>query len=166
MLQALVKGGSSARPMELGQAVVEHPGLKKVETKPGWTKFSSVKPELFAQAFSKMEDLNLWGTKLTVDQLNCLLANLAGRKASTPKGKLDLLENDLYADGTDHLLLAAAITKFQRVKLDFVTQAVSQPTFNRGSVSIAIFDALGSSFSCVQYLEFNLLTCCGCQSLG
>ena len=138
---------------ELMEEVAKHPGLKKVETEASGTNLSLVRPELVARALSKMEDLNLWGTRLTVDQLNCLFANLASGKNSTPKGKLDLLENDLYADGLDHLLLAAAITRFKIIGLDFVTQTVSQSTCNSDSVLIAIFDALGSSFSCVQHLE-------------
>lgn len=134
---------------ELMEEVAKHPGLKKVETEARGPNLSLVRPELLARALSKMEDLNLRGTKLTVDQLNCLFAHLAGKK-STPKGMLDLLENDMDADGINHLLLAAAITRFKTIGL---TQTVSQSTCNSDSVSIAIFNALGSSFSCVQHLE-------------
>ena len=152
---------------ELMEQVAIHPGLKKVETEPRWTNLSSVRPELLARAFSKMEDLNLGGTMLTVDQLNCLFASLASDNKSTQRTRLDLLENNLYADGIDPLLLAAAIIRFQRVRLDFVpmclcasptvTGAMPQTNRNRDSVAIAIFDALGSSFSFVQYLELNLI---------
>ena len=152
---------------ELMEAAVIHPGLKKVETEARWTNLSSVRPELLARAFSKMEDLNLGGTKLTVDQLNCLFACLASGNKSTQRTRLDLLENNLYADGIDPMLLAAAIIRFQRVRLDFVflsppasptvTEAMPQFNRNRDTVAIAIFDALESSFNCVQYLELTLI---------
>ena len=152
---------------EFMEAVAIHPGLKKVEAVSWYTDFSSVRPELLAQAFSKMEDLNLGDAKLTVDQLNCLFVSLAGGNKSTQKTSLDLLGNNLYADRIDPLLLAAAIIRFKRVRLDFVssspppsptlTRAVPQPNRKRDIVSKSIFDALGSSLSCVQYLELNLI---------
>ena len=152
---------------EFMEAVAIHPGLKKVEAVSWYTDFSSVRPELLAQAFSKMDDLNLGDAKLTVDQLNCLFVSLADGNKSTQKTSLDLLGNNLYADRIDPLLLAAAIIRFKRVRLDFVssspppsptlTRALAQPNRKRDIVSKSIFDALGSSLSCVQYLELNLI---------
>ena len=73
---------------ELLEAVALHHGLKEVVVKRRQTDLSSVRPELLAKAFSKMEDLKLWGTKLSVDQLNWLFTNLAGWwKQVNSKGK-------------------------------------------------------------------------------
>ena len=148
---------------ELMEAVAMHPGLKKVETygqifrglkrvetECRWTNLSSVRPELLARTFGKMEDLNLGGTKLTVDQLNCLFASLASGKQSSQKGKLDLSENSsLCEDGIEPSLLAAASVRFKIVSL-YNWGGASQQSW-----SIALFDALGSSFSCVQHLDFG-----------
>ena len=148
---------------ELMEAVAIHPGLKKVETygqifrglkrvqtEPKWTDLSSVRPELLARAFGKMEDLNLGGTKLTVDQLNCLFASLASGKPSPQKEKLDVSENSsLCEDGIEPSLLAAASVRFKTVSL-YIWGGASQQSW-----PIALFDALGSLFSCVQHLDFG-----------
>ena len=146
---------------EFMEQVAIHPGLKKVETygqifrervetEPRWTDLSSVRPDLLARAFGKMDDLNLGGTKLTVDQLNCLFASLASGKQSPQKGKLDVSENSsLCEDGIEPSLLAAASVRFKTVSL-YNWGGASQQSW-----SIALFDALGSSFSCVQHLDFG-----------
>ena len=51
-----------------------------------------MRPELLARAFSKMEELSLGGTELTMDQLNCLFAGLASDNKSTQKTRQDLQE--------------------------------------------------------------------------
>ena len=152
---------------ELMETVAIHPGLKKVEAVPRWTDFSSVRPELLGRAFGKLEDLSLRGTSLTVDQLNFLFASLASDTKSPEKGKLDLAEKNLYADGIDPLLLAEAIKMFNTVKLSWpyvklwVAGSVTtegQHFFTvRHGMSKSIFDALGSSFSRVRHLELNLI---------
>ena len=151
---------------ELMEAVAVHPGLRKVETAARWTNLSSVRPDLLGRAFRKMEDLSLRGTKLTVDQLNCLLDSLAS--GFSGKGKLELMEKNLYADGIDPLLLAEAIRMFNTVKLSwpYVKLWVTDPVTEsqqfkivRHDVSGYIFGALGCSisFSCVRHLELNFI---------
>ena len=49
---------------ELMEDVALHPGLKVVDSVPRWTNLSTVRPELLARAFGKMEDLNLSGTSV------------------------------------------------------------------------------------------------------
>ena len=156
---------------ELMEDVALHPGLKVVDSVPRWTNLSTVRPELLARAFGKMEDLNLSGTSLTVDQLNCLFASLASDNKLTQKRRLDLTDNNLYADGIDPLVLAAAVIRFNAVKLswpylklcsadpvseEFRAEGLHFETVRHG-VSKSIFDALGSSFSCIRHMEFKLI---------
>ena len=133
---------------ELMEEVVLHPGLKEVETEPGWTNLSSVRPELLARAFGKMDALQLgkWdlgGTELTVDQINCLCSSLTCENKSTLKEKLDLSENySLCDDGIEPMLLAAAIKRFKTVALNMFKNAMAGPSQQNSKDSQLLCDHL------------------------
>ena len=95
---------------ELMEAVAIHPGLKRVDTNPGFTNLSSVRPELLTKALSKMKDVRLEDTSLTPQQLNALCCNVSFDGTNKIQ-RLDLRKNNLSP--IEPLLLAQAVSKLK-----------------------------------------------------
>ena len=94
----------------LCQVMKENSQLKSLHL--GWNNLSSVEPELLASGLSKCENLNVWNTKLTTEQVTALYKVL---KMNNPLKCLNLEGNSL--SGVEPHLLATVVSKMEEVSL-------------------------------------------------
>ena len=66
--------GMSAVSTKMIEALERHPGIRKVDTED--TCLSEIQPGLLVQALSNLEQVNLTGTQLSVDQITHLCSSL------------------------------------------------------------------------------------------
>ena len=123
-LQRVTKLDIRARMVskELLEAVAKHPGLRRVDTNPGFTNLSSVKPELLAKALNKIEDVCLREASLVPQQLDYLCCNIIFDETNNIQ-RLDLFRNDLTS--VEPTVLAQAVSKLEKANL-FLTLAPSR----------------------------------------
>jgi len=129
---------SSGVSDELLQAVVNHPGLKEIQI--GWIPtFSSVNPHLFGQALAQLEEVQLFGANVSVQQVAAICTAMSG---NSNLKKLNLSNNLLNWDQSempivDANILAQAVSKLEEVGLQYTTMNLQQVE--------AIFAALNTS---------------------
>jgi len=115
---------------ELLQAVVRHPGLKVMVVVMAY--FSSVDPELLAQAVTQLEEVMLWYSYLTPQQVTAICTAMTGNS------QLKTLHlSDINLSTVDAGILAQVVTQLEEVGLwatDLTPQQVE-----------AIFAALDTS---------------------
>ena len=130
---------------ELMEAVAIHPGLKRVDTNPGYTNLSSVKPELLAKALNKIEDVRLLEASLTPQQLNHLYCSISFDETNSIQ-RLDLIENDLTS--IEPAVLAQAVSKLRcAILLRTLSKLVPH--------GVAIMDAVGRACSRTRHLHMD-----------
>ena len=136
---------------ELMEAVAIHPGLRRVDTNPGFTNLpgftdlSSVRPELLTKALSKIEDVRLEDASLTPEQLNALFCSISSDETNKIK-RLDLSKNNLSS--IEPQLLAQAVSKLKKANLFFTL-----PKFAEHGV--AIMDTLRNTCSRTKHLYMD-----------
>ena len=135
-LQLVTKLDIRARMVskELMEAVAIHPGLRRVDTSPGFTNLSSVKPELLAKALNKMEDVCLRAASLMPQQLDYLCCTIIFDETNNIQ-RLDLFGNDLTS--VEPAVLAQAVSKLRCALLH--RTLTKRPPYRSRAKGISIF---------------------------
>ena len=95
---------------ELLEAVLRHPGLRKMDL--SLTDLSSVSPDLPARLVQRLEEVDMWNTELTTQQLEAVLTAVS---TSSTLRKLNLGNNNLSL--VEPGLLARAVNSLEEVDI-------------------------------------------------